>query len=91
MLDDIIANAPIVREGSDVAYRWRYENAEGTVVVPDLDVAYDDFDSQTEAESWLGEMWLGEMWQALLDSGVHQVLLLEDGAVVYGPMSLYGE
>ena len=86
MLDDIIVNAPIVREGSDVAYRWRYENVEGTVVVPDLDVAYDDFDSQTEAESWLGEM-----WQALLDSGVHQVLLLEDGAVVYGPMSLYGE
>lgn len=86
MLDDIIVNAPIVREGSDVAYRRRYENAEGTVMVPDLDVAYDDFDSQTEAE-----LWLGEMWQALLDSGVHQVLLLEDAALVYGPMSLYGE
>jgi hypothetical protein len=86
MLDDIIVNAPIVREGSEVAYRWRYENAEGAVVVPDLDVAYDDFASQTDAESWLGQM-----WQALVNSGVDRVLLLEDGAVVYGPMSLYGE
>jgi hypothetical protein len=69
-----------------VAYRWRYENAEGTVVVPDLDDAYEDFASQAEAEAWLGQT-----WQVLLDSGVDQVILLDDGAVVYGPMNLYAK
>jgi hypothetical protein len=56
------------------------------VVAPDLDDAYADFDSQAEAESWLGQT-----HRALLDSGVDQVMLLDDGAVVYGPMSLYAE
>lgn len=69
-----------------MAYRWRYENVDGTVVAPDLDDAYADFDSQAEAESWLGQT-----HRALLDSGVDQVMLLDDGAVVYGPMSLYAE
>lgn len=41
------------------------------------------FPSQSEAESWLGEE-----WRDLLDAGVDAVTLREDGAVVYGPMSL---
>lgn len=69
-----------------MVFTWRYENCEGTVVVPDLAEAYDDFASQADAESWLAET-----WRELLDSGVHQVTLVEDGAIVYGPMSLYSE
>ena len=52
-----------------MAYRWRYENAEGTVVVPDLDDAYADFDGQAEAESWLGQT-----WRALLALSMHRDL-----------------
>ena len=33
-------------------------------------------------------VWLGESWRSLFASGVEQVSLLEDGRVVYGPMSL---
>ncbi|MDQ2758154.1 MAG: hypothetical protein M3Y71_16635 [Actinomycetota bacterium] len=43
------------------------------------------FPTQSEAESWLGEE-----WRELLDSGVDAVTLREDGADVYGPMSLHG-
>jgi hypothetical protein len=39
--------------------------------------------SQGDAESWLGENWRG-----LVEAGVDQVSLLEDGRVEYGPMSL---
>ncbi len=56
------------------------------MVVPDLEDAYEDFASQADAE-----LWLGETWRVLLNSGVDQVTLLKDGAVVYGPMSLYAE
>ena len=42
------------------------------------------FPSQSDAETWLGES-----WQDLLGHGVEQVHLLEDGRVVYGPMSLH--
>ncbi|MEO7059485.1 MAG: hypothetical protein ABI083_07195 [Lapillicoccus sp.] len=42
------------------------------------------FPTQSEAESWLGEE-----WQTLLEGGVDAVTLVEDGAEVYGPMSLH--
>ena len=42
------------------------------------------FGSQGDAETWLGEN-----WRALLDAGVDQVTLLEDGRLEYGPMSLH--
>ena len=32
---------------------------------------------------------VGERWRSLLEAGVDQVTLLEDGTVVYGPMSLH--
>ncbi len=35
------------------------------------------------------ETWLGEQWRNLLDAGVDQVSLLEDGRCEYGPMNLH--
>ena len=64
-------------------WTWRYEKADGTVVSsPALPEAI--FASQGDAESWLGENWRG-----LLDAGVDQVTLLEEGRIEYGPMSLH--
>lgn len=34
------------------------------------------------------ERWLTETYPDLVDDGVREVSLMEDGAVVYGPMSL---
>ena len=42
------------------------------------------FGSQGDAESWIGEH-----WRSLLDAGVDQVTLLDDGEKIYGPMSLH--
>ena len=50
------------------------------------DLPKETFGSQGDAETWLGES-----WRALLDSGVDQVTLLEEGRVEYGPMSLHPE
>jgi len=67
-----------------VAWRWRLESATGaSVEVAELGGA--TFPSRADAESWLGES-----WRELLDSGVDQVSLLEEGREVYGPMSLHG-
>lgn len=64
-------------------WTWRYEKADGAVIPPgQLPEAI--FASQGDAESWLGENWRG-----LLDAGVDQVTLLEDGRTEYGPMSLH--
>ncbi|GAB2760649.1 hypothetical protein ACXR8F_10760 [Terrabacter sp. AAH1] len=41
------------------------------------------FPTQSDAESYLGES-----WRELLERGVEAVTLRENGAVVYGPMSL---
>lgn len=67
-----------------MAWTWRYEDVAGTVVdLPDT-VAEESFPTQSDAETWLGET-----WRDLLDGGVDQVTLLEDGRVAYGPMSLH--
>jgi hypothetical protein len=50
---------------------------------PDLAQPASGFPSQSEAETWLGEV-----WRDLLERGLDSVTLLEDGRVVYGPMSL---
>ncbi|AKH81992.1 hypothetical protein AA958_06925 [Streptomyces sp. CNQ-509] len=63
------------------AWTWRFEKADGTETTPAVEP--DDFTTQGDAESWLGEF-----WKELLAGGVEQVRLLEDGAEVYGPMSL---
>ncbi len=69
-----------------MAWIWRYENADGAEVAPDGAPEAQSFPTQSDAESWLGET-----WRELLDSGVHQVTLLEDGREVYGPMGLHAE
>jgi hypothetical protein len=65
-----------------VAFVWRYEDSAGGV--RDTDAKPEEFSTQSDAENWIGENWRG-----LLDAGVDQVSLLEDGTIVYGPMSLH--
>ncbi|POX40159.1 hypothetical protein C3486_15220 [Streptomyces sp. Ru73] len=67
-----------------MAWTWRFEKADGTEAAPGTDP--EDFTTQGDAESWIGEE-----WKSLLDCGVDQVTLLEDGAKVYGPMSLHAD
>ncbi|MBA2414649.1 MAG: hypothetical protein H0V64_01850 [Geodermatophilaceae bacterium] len=62
------------------SWTWRYEDEHGAEVDGP---AAQHFDNRSDAESWLGES-----WRELSDAGVHQVSLLHDGGVVYGPMGL---
>jgi hypothetical protein len=65
-----------------VAWLWRYEDASGGHV--DVNgVASESFPTQADAETWIGET-----WRDLLEAGVEQVTLFEDGREIYGPMSL---
>ncbi|MFC4059734.1 hypothetical protein ACFOWE_15625 [Planomonospora corallina] len=68
-----------------MAWRWRYENANGGEVTEGVAPA-DTFTSQSDAESWLGEN-----WRELLAAGVEKVTLLEDDRVEYAGMSLREE
>jgi hypothetical protein len=62
------------------SWTWRYEDGDGkTLKKP----AAQQFPSQSDAESWLGEE-----WRELLDAGVETVFLVEDDQQIYGPMSL---
>ncbi|GAB2858670.1 hypothetical protein [Nocardioides pacificus] len=63
---------------------WRMENAAGDEVpVPD-ELAGARFESQGDAESWVGEIWAD-----LAEHGVDAVTLFELDRMVYGPMSLH--
>ena len=68
-----------------MSWHWRYEDESGTPAGGGAE-AVERFPSQSDAESWLGEN-----WRSLLEHGVHQVTLLEEGREVYGPMSLAPE
>ncbi len=65
-----------------MSWVWRFETPSGAVVDPS-EVGGTEFSAQGDAESWLGEI-----WRELVEKGVGQVFLLEDGREVYGPMSL---
>ncbi|MET9621399.1 MULTISPECIES: hypothetical protein [unclassified Streptomyces] len=67
-----------------MAWTWRFEKSDGTEVQPA--VAPDEFTTQGDAESWIGEN-----WKDLLEGGADQVTLSEDGAKIYGPMALDAE
>jgi hypothetical protein len=67
-----------------MSWTWRLETGDGGAVDPDLDVP--EFPSQSDAESWLGEV-----WRDLVAAGASAATLVEDGRVVYGPMSLENE
>jgi len=69
-----------------VGWTWRYENEAGDVLDPDDAPMTENFPTQGDAETWLGES-----WRQLLAAGVDAVVLLEDGREVYGPMSLHAE
>jgi hypothetical protein len=59
------------------AWTWRYE-PEGVSAAESP-----EFGSQSDAESWLGEA-----WRDLAEAGVTAVILLNEDAKIYGPMSL---
>ena len=67
-----------------MGWTWRYEDSAGATVKAAGAPDPGSFPAQGDAESWIGES-----WQELLDAGVDQVTLIEDGRVVYGPMSLH--
>ncbi len=67
-----------------MAWTWRFEKADGTETEPS--VQPEEFTTQGDAESWLGEH-----WKALLEGGTDQATLFEDGRKIYGPMSLHAE
>jgi hypothetical protein len=60
-----------------MSWTWEYE--------PDSTEAQESgsFNSQSDAESWLGES-----WRHLAEAGVAGVSLVHDGKHVYGPMPL---
>ena len=68
-----------------MAWTWRFEKMDGTPATA-RDMPKETFASQSDAETWLGENWRG-----LLEAGVDQVTLLEEGRTEYGPMSLHPE
>ena len=55
-------------------WSWRYENVDGQPVSGPAET----FSSQADAESWIGQE-----WRELADSGVAQVVLVDDDRVDY--------
>ena len=66
---------------SAMSWTWRYEDATGAPLT--VASSGESFPTQGDAETWVGET-----WRELLEQGVEQVSLLEDGREVYGPMGL---
>jgi hypothetical protein len=64
-----------------MAWTWRFEKADGTEIPAPVEP--EEFPTQGDAESWLGEV-----WRELLEGGAEQVTLLEEETEIYGPMSL---
>ncbi|OEJ31703.1 hypothetical protein [Streptomyces subrutilus] len=64
-----------------MAWTWRFETAEGTEASPA--VAPEEFTTQGDAESWIGEV-----WKELLEGGVEQVKLSDEGGTELYTMSL---
>jgi hypothetical protein len=63
-------------------WSWHYTDEAGQPVAQEPPHSQ-DFPTQSDAETWIGET-----WAELLESGVEGVVLFEDERVVYGPMSL---
>lgn len=68
-----------------MAWTWTFHDAAGTDLALDAapSLTATEFPTQADAESWVGEV-----WQELAADGVDAVTLVNDGAKVYGPMSL---
>lgn len=67
------------------SWRWRLEDAAGAEVTV-ADAPAEEFPSQSDAESWVGES-----WRDLLEGGADAVTLFEGDRKVYGPMSLHAQ
>ena len=67
-----------------MGWTWTYANESGTDVSPASGTG-EAFESQADAESWLGEN-----FRTLLEEGVDTVTLLEDGSATY-EMGLHPE
>lgn len=67
-----------------MAWSWRYERADGTVL------SGEDFPGELFASRGDAESWLGEHWRVLRDRGTERVTLLNEGAAKY-TMSLNEE
>lgn len=59
-----------------MVWTWRYEKTDGTPVQNAGE--QEEFPGQGDAESWIGES-----WKDLLEKGVEQVSLLDDGKLIY--------
>lgn len=68
---------------TSASWSWRMEDSSGGEVAA-ADVEAQEFPSQSDAESWVGEV-----WRDLLEAGVDAVTLFEGDRKVYGPMSLH--
>jgi hypothetical protein len=66
-----------------MTWTWQLEKDDGTLAAG-REAVKESFGSQGDAESWLGEN-----FRVLLEAGVDQVSLMEDGRKEYGPMSLH--
>ncbi|MFI5985645.1 hypothetical protein ACIQWR_28740 [Streptomyces sp. NPDC098789] len=64
-----------------MAWTWRFETAEGSESTPA--VAPEEFTTQGDAESWIGEY-----WKELLEGGTEKVKLSDDGGTELYTMSL---
>ncbi len=70
-----------------MSWRWEATLAPNvTIGEQELTPLNQEFPTQGDAESWLGEA-----YPDLLDSGVTAVSLFEDARFVYGPMGLEPE
>jgi hypothetical protein len=66
-------------------WTWRLQKADGSTVDPPTEFAGElSFQSQADAESWVGET-----WRDLAAAGVDAVVLYEGEEKIYGPMSLH--
>jgi hypothetical protein len=65
-----------------MTWTWQLEKEDGTPAGGGAGTK-ESWGSQGDAESWLGENWRG-----LVEAGVDQASLMEDGRREYGPMSL---
>lgn len=77
-----------------VDWRWRFLDADGQGLSSasagggadesaDGEPLRDEFATQADAETWIGEV-----WRDLVDRGVDAVQLWHDDSMIYGPMSL---
>ncbi|MET9963804.1 hypothetical protein ABZ128_32820 [Streptomyces sp. NPDC006326] len=64
-----------------MAWTWRFEKADGSAADPAVEP--EEFTTQGDAESWIGEY-----WKDLLEGGAEKVKLSDDNGVELYTMSL---